>query len=304
MNIFEKIETFVVLADCNSFTEAARRLYCSQSTISHHINKLEQNFDAKLFNRSRVKVELTKQGEVLLHYAKKMMKLVDEASDKIKKVDDAEQTMSIYISQYIAENYFTKVFSQPDHHLSPQPKYEINSYCYADLKKLLQEEQTNFAIMPIYPEDQYMINQYNISVLFEEELLLVFPATHPWAERKVIYTRDLQDETILLPNSHYFQQYIVNQLQNRQVDVRYLQMSNFEIIKKAVQTGYGFAFLPYGVIEEELKKKELVAKQVLGIHLQRKNGIVFRKDIKLTQKEQAFCEKIKDHFQLLQSPQS
>ncbi|WP_245980125.1 helix-turn-helix domain-containing protein [Peribacillus asahii] len=59
MNTLEKMESFIVLAECHSFTEAARRLYCSQPTISHHINKLEENFDSKLFHRSGRKVELT-----------------------------------------------------------------------------------------------------------------------------------------------------------------------------------------------------------------------------------------------------
>ncbi|MEH6948757.1 LysR family transcriptional regulator [Bacillus sp. JJ634] len=299
MNILEKMESFIVLAECHSFTEAARRLYCSQPTISHHINKLEENFNSKLFHRSGKKVELTKQGEILLHYAREIMNLVDEASEKIKKADYYEQTFPVYVSHYIAENYFSKIMSQQQLDSTSQQYYEINSYCYADLRRSLQEKQTKFAIMPIYSEDYYISNQYDVSILFEEELLLVFPVSHRWANRKVIYTRDLHHETILLPNSDYLQQHIINQLNSREVNARYLKMSNFEIIKQAVQMGHGIAFLPYGAVREEIDQQQLISKRVLGLRFHRKNGIVFQKNIELTQTEQAFCKKVKEHFKVL-----
>lgn len=51
-NIGKKIETFLVLAQCRSFMETAKRLYCSQPTISNHIQQLEEQFQCKLFHRS------------------------------------------------------------------------------------------------------------------------------------------------------------------------------------------------------------------------------------------------------------
>lgn len=50
-------------------------------------NALTKQFQATLFLRLGKKVELTKQGEVLLEYAKKMTSLVEEATIKIKTTD-------------------------------------------------------------------------------------------------------------------------------------------------------------------------------------------------------------------------
>jgi hypothetical protein len=63
----EKFVTFIVLVDCGSFTETAKKLYCSQPTISNHIQQLEELFDTTLFRRSGKNVYLTRQGEILLN---------------------------------------------------------------------------------------------------------------------------------------------------------------------------------------------------------------------------------------------
>ncbi|MEK4539082.1 LysR family transcriptional regulator [Peribacillus sp. FSL K6-1552] len=295
MNTLEKMETFIVLAECRSFTEAARRLYCSQPTISHHINHLEQDFDSRLFHRTGRKVELTKQGEVLLTYAKQILSLVDEASVTIKKVDYFEQTLSVFVSNYIADYFFADLLHQYKE-ISRKKCIEINSFCYDDLKRSLQDNLTNFAIMPIYPEDYYLMDHYDTSVLFEDELSLIFPNDYLWDTRKTLYCRDLHNKTVLLPKSHYLQQYIKSHLRSRQVKVRYLQMSNFELIKKAVKAGHGIAFLPSFAVAEELSKGELVSRPVSGLSIKRKNGLVIRKNTQLTDYEQDFCNKLKQHF--------
>lgn len=46
--MLEKMKSFVVLSESASFTEAAKRLFCSQPTISNHIHQLEQYFNTKL----------------------------------------------------------------------------------------------------------------------------------------------------------------------------------------------------------------------------------------------------------------
>lgn len=102
MKTLEKLETFLVLAECGSFVETARRLYCSQPTISNHIQQLEEQFQGKLFHRSGKTVQLTKQGEIFLQYAKQITQLVEEAAVKLKQSFD-EEILSLYASSYIVE---------------------------------------------------------------------------------------------------------------------------------------------------------------------------------------------------------
>lgn len=58
-----QLETFVVTAECASFTRAADKLHLTQSTVSTHIQSLEQELDSQLILRgARRKLELTETG--------------------------------------------------------------------------------------------------------------------------------------------------------------------------------------------------------------------------------------------------
>lgn len=252
MNKLEKIETFITLAECQSFSEAAKRLYCSQPTISHHIQQLEEHFDTQLFDRSGKSIQITQQGELLLQYAKKISDLWEEASLKMKNTAPQEQTLSVFVSQYIAGHFFSTI-TDPFHSSFPHTGLEINSYCYDDLKSFLLSGKINFALMPIYPRDDYVRRNCEISVLFHDEFQLVFANAHPWRERKMIYARDLSGETVLLPRSRFLQQCIKDPLDRHKVRVRYLQMSNFDVIRKAVQSGHGIAFLPQAAVKDAIE---------------------------------------------------
>ncbi|MEK3723360.1 LysR family transcriptional regulator [Paenibacillus sp. FSL H8-0034] len=300
LKLLEKIETFIVLADCSSFTETAKRLYCSQPTISNHIQQLEEMFKTTLFHRSGKTVQLTKQGEILLNYAKLMTELVDEASIKIKNVSQQESILSVYVSNYIAGYFFTDILKH-FHVAFPKQLLEVYTHCYDDLVRCLREGRTNIAFMPIYAKDEYIHSQYDISVLFEDDFLLILPAGHPWTHRKVIYCRDLQNQTILLPQSPYLQQYIAEQMEKHQVKVRFLQMSNFEMIKRAVKSQLGLAFLPSTAVAGDKKNGELEVRTVASLNLKRTNGFVVRKQAKLTPAEIAFCKDVERYFHATQS---
>jgi DNA-binding transcriptional LysR family regulator len=295
LKTLEKIETFIVLADCSSFTETAKRLYCSQPTISNHIQQLEELFKTTLFHRSGKQVQLTKQGEILLEYVKQITMLVEEAAIKIKNVSQQDSILSVYVSNYIAGYFFSDILNH-FHTAFPKQLLEIYTHCYDDLVRSLREGRTNVAFMPIYPEDEYIHSQYEISILFEDDFPLILPAGHPWTSRKVIYCRDLQNQTILLPQSPYLQQYIADQLNRHQVKARFLQMSNFEMIKRAVKSQLGIAFLPYTTVAEDMKSGGLEVRSVSALSLKRQNGLVIRKHTQLTQAETAFCKDVERYF--------
>lgn len=70
------LHEYVKVADCGSFTAAARDLHLTQSTLSKHIALLEREFGADLFVRDRSGVTLTEAGSVLYAQALQVEKLL------------------------------------------------------------------------------------------------------------------------------------------------------------------------------------------------------------------------------------
>ena len=73
------LRTFVAIAESGSFTRAAGQIYRSTSAVSMQIKRLEETLGRSLFVREARQVRLTPAGETLLGYARRLLKLNEEA---------------------------------------------------------------------------------------------------------------------------------------------------------------------------------------------------------------------------------
>lgn len=81
------LRTFVAAVDTLSFTKAASIVHKSPATVSMQIAKLEERLECELFRRNTRNVVLTDAGEELLSYARRMLRLHDEAVEAIRRPD-------------------------------------------------------------------------------------------------------------------------------------------------------------------------------------------------------------------------
>lgn len=75
----DAMRTFVAICETGTFRRAAARVHRSPSAISLQVSKLEEQLGAQLLTRDARRVELTKQGAVLLSYARRLLGISDEA---------------------------------------------------------------------------------------------------------------------------------------------------------------------------------------------------------------------------------
>ena len=83
----QKLETFTVVAEKHNFTRAAAVLGYSQSSVTGHIQALERELGAPLFERHRFSrtVVLTKVGQRVLEYAGRLLALAAEARAAVER---------------------------------------------------------------------------------------------------------------------------------------------------------------------------------------------------------------------------
>ncbi len=75
----ELLRTFVAIAETGSFRAAAKRIFRTPSAVSMQVKKLEETLGRSLFLRDGRQVTMTADGETLLGYGRRMLKLNDEA---------------------------------------------------------------------------------------------------------------------------------------------------------------------------------------------------------------------------------
>ena len=84
------LHEFAKVAECGSFTAAARELHLTQSTLSKHVALLEREFGADLFVRDRSGVSLTEAGGVLYAQARQMEKLLRATELLVRAARDGQ----------------------------------------------------------------------------------------------------------------------------------------------------------------------------------------------------------------------
>jgi DNA-binding transcriptional LysR family regulator len=81
-----QLATFVAVAEEGSFTRASERVHIVQSAVSANVRNLERELDARLFDRSTHKVELTEAGRALLPEARATLAAATAARDAVDGV--------------------------------------------------------------------------------------------------------------------------------------------------------------------------------------------------------------------------
>lgn len=83
----DQLQSFCAIADCGSFTEAARRVNKTQSAVSMQIKRLEERLGHSLLARDGRTVTLTNHGDVLYARARRMLRTNAEILDHFSDVD-------------------------------------------------------------------------------------------------------------------------------------------------------------------------------------------------------------------------
>ena len=78
-----QLRYFVQVAETLNFSEAARNLFVTQSTLSQQIKQLEQELDVQLLMRTSHSVSLTEAGSELLPYARMMLRDAQLCADRL-----------------------------------------------------------------------------------------------------------------------------------------------------------------------------------------------------------------------------
>jgi DNA-binding transcriptional LysR family regulator len=71
----DQLRTFIAIAECGSFTRAAEHVNKTQSAVSMQMKRLEERLNREIFTRDGRASKLTEDGQRLLDYARRIIKL-------------------------------------------------------------------------------------------------------------------------------------------------------------------------------------------------------------------------------------
>ena len=191
----QQLNCFISVAQTLNFSEAARRNFVSQSTVSRYISDLEKEFGVQLFTRSHRDVLLTHEGKTLLPYALEMIATLGKAKKVIDKLQNGgtgklsvgcDVTSPLFPSRCIAD--FTAKYSGIS--------VELKKLDAADRSAAITGGEFDYCFMPrdMVPESSGI----ETVVTHTESLVVVSSAESPLKGRKSISLSELAAQRLVL----------------------------------------------------------------------------------------------------------
>ena len=191
-----QVKCFLEAARCLNFTEAAARLYISQSVLSRHIAALEGELNMQLFLRYKRTVRVTPAGVVL---ANGLSQLRDQLAACLDQARAVNQGVSAILNVGCLEEQlwgirFADVLRRfrQDH---PGIQVNLSRHSYRALREGLYDGSIDLAIG--FAMDLEGREGISCQAVEELETYLVIPADHPKAGLQGLTLADFRDETFL-----------------------------------------------------------------------------------------------------------
>lgn len=245
----KNFRTLKKIIEVGSFVKAAQALGYAQSTITFHIQSLEEYYKTPIFNRIGKSIELTQFGHMLSEQVDVLLNAYDALEnysmsefhpEGVLRIGAPESLMLYRLPDIIKEYKLT------------YPHVEViilNEQC-PQLRERLSSHDLDISFL-LQPEYNY--SQLKTILLKKEEMCFVAPCDYkgddflPEPSQMVIYTEKECDYRQIFSSylkSHNF------------FPTNILETGSVEAIKKYISYGLGISYLPlYSVIEDAKQKK-------------------------------------------------
>ncbi|MDO6674701.1 hydrogen peroxide-inducible genes activator [Tenacibaculum sp. 1B UA] len=235
----------LAVAEYKNFTVAAEHCFVTQPTLSMQIQKLEEELDAKIFNRSKKPIELTEVGKRIVEQAKV---IVDESNRIIDIVHQQKGYVGGEFRLGIIPTVmptllpmFLKTFSKN----YPKVQLVIEELTTEEIVRKLMDGYIDAAIAATPLENEAIKER----VLYYEPFVGLVPSEHRLFKQKKLKVDDLEvDDILLLEDGHCFKDSVINLCRtNKRSSTHHFQLESgsFDTLIKLSKDGLGMTLLPY-----------------------------------------------------------
>ena len=250
-----QLQYVLAVAEHKNFTLAAEKCFVTQPTLSMQIQKVEEELNIQIFDRTKKPIQLTDIGQKIVNQAKNIVNEADRMKDIVEqqkgfiggefKLGIIPTVMPTLLPMFL--NTFVKKY--------PKVKLIIEELNTDDIILRLKNGNLDAAIAAT-PLNEEKLKEI---VIYYEPFVAYIPEKHRIADKKEIEVSDLNlDEILLLQDGHCFRDGILNLCKNQDVapvNNFQIQSGSFETLIKLADEGLGLTLLPY-LHTLDLKEKD------------------------------------------------
>ena len=290
-NRLKQLRAFCYAVKFGSIARAAEALFLSPSSVSLQLSALEKELGAHLLERTRPRLALTSEGQMLYDLARPLVEGIEGLDQHFRTqrqgMDQGEVNIAAGASTI---QYLLPPLVRDYRERFADVRLQLSNVTGKDGLALLRSDQVDFAVgsMLDVPHDL----SYEPVHWFDP--MLIMPLDHPLASKPDVALEELSPYGLILPPQRLTTYRLVDLVfQQRRVPYRVaIEVGGWEVIKQYVAMGLGISIVT-GICLTEDDKARLAVRNMRRYFPQRSYGVVVRKGKYLSAHARAFIDLIK-----------
>ena len=255
-----RLQVFHTVAGVLSFTKAAEKLHMTQPAVTFQVRQLEEHFGARLFDRTHNRISLTETGELVEHYASKILDTYAEMERAVGEMTgDVSGRLVIGASTTIAEYLLPSLLREFSSRF-PELNISLKVSNTEGVVEMVESNSIDLGIVEA-PVDN---GNLEIEVCRMDELVVIVPPDHPLAYQDCVSPDELQEYPFVSREEGSGTRGVVHEylkehgVQTEEINTT-LDLASPEAVKGAVEAGIGVSVVSRTILAKELRLGSLVA---------------------------------------------
>lgn len=267
-----QLKVFATVAAEGSFSQAARKLFISQPSVSYQVRELEQELKAELFEQAGRRIHLTQPGETLFGYAQQILTLMDETMRAMHELRGLERGSLRVGASSTAGIYVLPAILGAFKHRYPNVDIAMDIAPWSVVRERLLQRRIDLAVVGEPSREA----ELEIEPFLGNELVVIAPPDHHLVDARQVPLTVMAQEPILIREPGSGTRLTLERLmQANGIQLRVaMELGSNGAIKQAVEAGLGVAVLSRQAIQLEVQSGKLRELDVEGFPIHRQWNIV------------------------------
>lgn len=286
-----QLRAFVAVADEGSFTLAARKLFVTQSAVSHSLRTLEEQLNCRLLDRSGKRVAVTSEGAILLRHCKRVLHELEQATRDLDGLRRWGQTRIRIGAPHSLCHFLIPSVLREFRDCFPRCEPNIDAGDTGMLLEKLAQGELDLVVglkPKHHSEDGYRH-------MFNDQLAFVISPFHPWAAKKEDMIETMAEQQfIIYAKATETHRLIETWMEKMAVKIKKpLVLGDMQAIKEMAKLGTGVGIVASWVAAREIADGTLNAVKIPDPQISREWGVFHSVQREPSLAEEAFiglCE--------------
>lgn len=291
----EELQTFLVVAQYQSFVAAAITLNMSQPTLTRLIQNLEKQLNVSLFKRTTRAVQITSEGRELVAISERLLNDLRIGTKRIQDISQDERGQVIISSvMSVAHSSLANLVSQ-FHVTYPMVEIYIREGVHGAVLEEVRSGAADIGITYI----EGMPDSVKVSKLGKESFHVIFKKGHKLNTKNGVTLSDLHDEDLIsMPSNSRTRISFDSAASLIGLRLNYVvTVGQFGTMLQFVNSGIGIALVPEGVLSQ-VDRSSIDSRPIISPKFSRELGIISLKERPLSNYAAVFASLIKKNLKL------